>query len=131
MASSCDEAHDDLTGKRILIVEDEYYIASDLKRALQQAGASVVGPVGDLRRGLALAGQEPLDAAVLDVNLQESASFPIADALDRRSVPYMFLTGYDAWALPTAYAGAPRLIKPIGVDAVLSEVQALIRQPQG
>lgn len=128
MASNCDEAQVDLTGKRILIVEDEYYIASDLKRALQQAGASVVGPVGDLRRGLALAGHEPLDAAVLDVNLQESASFPIADALDRRSVPYMFLTGYDAWALPAAYAGAPRLIKPIGVDAVLSEVQSLIRR---
>ena len=58
---------DALAGKRILLVEDEYFIASDLKRALQKAGAHVLGPVGVLDAGLALA-EQPVDAAVLDPN---------------------------------------------------------------
>jgi DNA-binding response OmpR family regulator len=114
-----------LVGKHILVVEDEYYIASDLKRALTKHGAVVVGPVGDVNKGLALLDHQPLDAAVLDVNLEGSTSYPIADLLVEHSVPYLFLTGYDGWSLPEKYRASPRVAKPFTVAAVLSAVEQL------
>lgn len=115
-----------LAGKRILVVEDEYFVASDLKRAFLAAEAVVVGPVGDLGRGLALTAGEPLDAAVLDVNLEGETSYAIADALAEQEVPYMFLTGYDGWALPERYRAAPRVAKPFPIQTVLSCVGRLV-----
>lgn len=117
-----------LAGKRILIVEDEYFIASDLKRSLSEADAIVVGPVSALNSGIALAEQEMLDAAVLDVNLEGSHSYPLADALTRRSIPYMFLTGYDGWSLPESYRSAPRLAKPFNAQNLIGMLQSLCGQ---
>lgn len=121
-----DDLASGLAGKRILIVEDEYFIAADLKRALQQDGAIVIGPVGDVKLGLALAEAEELDAAVLDVNLEGSNSYPIADRLVDQAVPYMFLTGYDGWALPQPYRDAPRVAKPFTVHMVLAHLGRLL-----
>ena len=114
-----------LAGKRILVVEDEYYIASDLKRALLRAGAVPVGPTGDLPDALLLA-DGPVDAALLDVNLEGAESYPVADLLAERSVPFVFLTGYDGWALPSAYRDAPRVAKPFGVHQVISALERLV-----
>lgn len=115
-----------LSGKRILVIEDEYFIASDLARALRKEDAVVVGPAGALGKGMTLLDGEPLDAAVLDVNLESDHSYPIADKLAERSVPYMFLTGYDGWALPEAYRNAPRVAKPFAVHTVLACVGELV-----
>jgi DNA-binding response OmpR family regulator len=117
-----------LTGKRILVVEDEYFIASDLKRALAAANAIVVGPIGDVAKGLAIAAGEPLDAAVLDVNLEGAHSYSVADALAAREVPFLFVTGYDGWALPETYRQAPRVAKPFVMSAVIARVEALFRE---
>lgn len=108
-----------LSGKRILVIEDEYFIASDLKRALQAVDATVVGPAADLKGGLGLADQD-LDAAVLDVNLEGATTYQLADRLRDRLVPYMFLTGYDGWALPELYRDVPRVSKPFQMKAVLA-----------
>jgi DNA-binding response OmpR family regulator len=107
-----------------MVVEDEYFIASDLKRQLAGEGAEVVGPVATLEAGLRLA-DEPLDAAVLDVNLEEDLSYPIAERLRARDVPFLLLTGYDAWSLPPEYRSAPRLAKPFAPGAVAAAVAAL------
>jgi len=114
-----------LAGKRILVVEDDYFIASDIRRMLQGQGAVVVGPVGDLQAALSLA-EEPIDAAVLDVNLEEATSYPVADRLGTRDIPYMFLTGYDGWSLPPDYRGAARLAKPFGANAVVAMLEVLM-----
>lgn len=114
-----------LAGKRILIVEDEYFIAADLQRALQAEGAEIVGPVGDVGRALALAAEKALDAAILDVNLEGSMSFPIAERLAADQVPFLFLTGYDDWSLPSGYDAAPRVAKPFSTPRVVDAVSAL------
>lgn len=115
-----------LSGKHILVVEDEYFIASDIKRILQEAGAIVVGPVSGLDHAIALAQQQqPLDAGVLDVNLEGDDSYPLADALRGRSVPFMFLTGYDGWSMPEAYREAPRLAKPFCPQTVIAMLERL------
>jgi CheY-like chemotaxis protein len=119
-----------LAGRRILVIEDEYFVASDLKRALLAEGAHVVGPTADAARGLALAKDDGIDAAILDVNLEGVDSYPIADALAQRGVPYLFVTGYDGWAMPEKYRDAPRLGKPFNDHAVADEVVRLTGEPR-
>lgn len=118
-----------LTGKRILIVEDEFYIASNLRRSLHNLGAMVIGPAPDLATALPLA-EDALDAAVLDVNLDYERSFPVVDRLRERGVPFMLLTGYDAWALPEAYQDAPCLAKPFTTLAVASMLEQVLWAPR-
>ena len=113
-----------LTGKRILIVEDEYFIAADLKRALAEAGAIVVGPAGTLASAQALI-DDDIDLALLDVNLDGEHSYPLANRLHERAVPFAFLTGYDQWALPPAYRDVPRLDKPFDLAHLIRQLTAI------
>ncbi len=71
----------DLTGKKILVVEDEYFVAADLKKELSGRGAVVIGPVGNLMGALSLIKSEQVDAAVLDVNLEGARSYPVMEEL--------------------------------------------------
>ncbi|WP_343526064.1 response regulator [Sphingomonas sp.] len=118
--------HSPLADKRILVVEDEYFIARDLERALRAAEAIVIGPVATLEEGLDLAETQALDAAVLDVNLAGERAFEIADRLSARHVPWTFLTGYDEWALPVAYRSAPIVAKPFQADRFIRAIGALM-----
>ena len=103
-----------LEGMRILVVEDEYLLADDLRDALTEAGAQVLGPVPSVGDAQALIAREAeIDAAVLDINLRGEMVFPVADVLSERGVPFAFATGYDEWALPERFAGAPRVEKPL------------------
>ena len=117
---------DELGGRRILLVEDEYFIAHDLKSALCGRGVHVVGPVPDLAGGLALARHEELDAAVLDVNLGGEMSYPIADELGERGVPFLFTSGYDDATLNRAYCRVTLIEKPFDVEAVLAALIELV-----
>lgn len=101
-----------LAGKRILIVEDEYLVARDTALILQRADCEVVGPVSDVASAQALLAREPIDGAVLDIQLGEQTAYPIADALIDRGIPFLFTTGYDRSVLPSEYATAPALVKP-------------------
>ena len=115
-----------LDGRRILIVEDEYIIAMEVKRWLVAAGAEVVGPVPSVNRALDLIEDASLDAAVLDVNLEGTASYAIADRLAADGVPYMFVTGYDDWSMPEAYRAAPRVAKPFTAQAFIKTLNGLV-----
>ena len=96
-----------LHGRRILVVEDEYLLADDLRQTLESLGIEVVGPVATVAQALELLESEQApDGAMLDVNLQGDAVFPVLDLLRERAVPFVLTTGYDGWALPAAYADA-------------------------
>ncbi|MFO1081351.1 MAG: response regulator [Reyranellaceae bacterium] len=114
-----------LDGRRLLVVEDDYIIAIELARSLEELGAEVLGPVGTVRAALGLVAKnrERLDGAVLDVNLGSELAYPIADALAERAIPFVFATGYDEFVIPAAYAGAPRCEKPVD-NAALARVLA-------
>lgn len=102
-----------LDGRRILVVEDEYLIASEMKRWLQRAGAEVAGPVPSVERALDLIEDGPIDAAVLDLNLGDrGTALPIADRLGALGVPHLFATGDVRASQEGAYADRPRLEKP-------------------
>lgn len=81
-------------GKRILVVEDEALVAMLLEDLLADLGCEVVGPAMRLQEGLELARINGIDAAILDINLAGERSYPIADLLDAKRVPLLFVTGY-------------------------------------
>lgn len=101
-------------GSRVLVVEDEYMMAQDLREALERQGAVVLGPVPSVPDALDLLRTGPApDLAILDINLQGEMAYPVADALRARDIPFLFTTGYDAEDIPPAYADVPRAEKPI------------------
>ena len=103
----------DLTGLRVLVVEDTLMVAEVIAETLEMAGVTVIGPVGRVGTALALAERETLDGALLDVNLAGENSGPVAEALRARGIPFIFLTGYgDTSALPPAFRHAPHMAKP-------------------
>lgn len=98
-----------LTGKRILLVEDEFLVSAMVVDMLTELGAEVVGPATDIPKALALAGTAEIDAALLDVNVRGGRIDPVAAALTARGIPFVFGTGYRN-AMPEAEA--PTLEKP-------------------
>lgn len=116
-----------LRGRTILLVEDEFLLAELVGEALEEAGATVIGPVGWVDEALALVARHgaTLDAAVLDINLHGALSYPIADALMAHGIPVVFTTGYDADAIDPAYQGCARCQKPLHAESLLSTLAAL------
>jgi PAS domain S-box-containing protein len=102
-----------VNGNRILLVEDEALVAMMMRDSLVELGFQVVGPFDRATDALACAADEPLDAAILDVNLGGDLVYPVAERLARRDVPFVFVTGYDAENIDTRYAHVPVLQKPI------------------
>lgn len=116
-----------LSGRHILIVEDEFLIADDIAAALRQCGAEIVGPAASLPEGMRLASATMrIDAAVLNVNLNGLTVFPLADELQARGIRMMFLTGYGDAQIPGEYAAIPCCRKPIGAGCVVQELSALL-----
>ena len=116
----------DLTGRRILVVEDDYYLAGDTAAALRGAGAIVLGPCPNEKAALERLASETPSHAVVDLNLGGGAPrFEIARALAERGVPYLFITGYDSEAMPAGFADVPRLEKPVEFRRLVEAVSQL------
>lgn len=108
-----------IAGRRVLVVEDESLVAMLLETILEDMGCVPVGPAATVEEGLQLAsGGEPVDAALLDVNVAGKQVFPIAEALRARGVPIVFSTGYGEGGLPDEWRGQPTLQKPFTEAAV-------------
>ena len=104
-------------GRRVLIVEDESLVAMLLETILEDMGCVPVGPAATVDEGLRMA-SEPVDAALLDVNVAGRQVFPIAQALKDRGVPFVFSTGYGEGGLPDEWRGHSTLQKPFTEAAV-------------
>jgi CheY-like chemotaxis protein len=121
-------AHENLTTRRFLIVEDEYFLADEAQRALADAGAEVLGPVATLDEAWGVLGSDAVvDGVLLDVNLRGAMAFDMADALRARGVPFAFITGYDCATLPEQFADVPRLQKPASSAALVGIAAGLAR----
>ena len=100
-----------LAGRHILLVEDEMMVAMLLESALESAGCAVIS-AGHVEQATLLAAESEVDAAVLDVNLHGKRSYPVADLLIARGIPFVFSTGYGDVDLLKLYPGRPVLAKP-------------------
>ena len=101
-----------LSGRRVLVVEDEFIVLMMIEEMLTDLGCTSVSTAPSVRKALALVEAQPFDVAMLDVNLGGDTSFPIADALATRGVPFLFATGYDVQALTDTHRSRPVLRKP-------------------
>ena len=108
---------DRLKGKTILVVEDDFFIATDLCRSLAAEGGKVLGPVGRIEDALGLITQsDHIDAAFVDLNLHGVMAYAVADALTERSIPFLIVTGYDSAAIPERFKSIAHCQKPIALD---------------
>jgi DNA-binding response OmpR family regulator len=113
-----------LHGLRVLVVEDDYFIAIEMCNALREAGADVIGPARDLEAGLAAIRREQIDCGVLDINLRGRMAFQLATELRARKIPAIFATGYDASMIPAELADVARLEKPVDLVALRRAIEA-------
>lgn len=111
-----------LAGRRVLVVEDEYFIADDITRALQREGAYVLGPTATPAEALRLLENERPDLGILDINLRGSTGLRVADAFADLEIPFVFATGYDAAMVPRRHANVPIWHKPFEVSQLVGSV---------
>jgi len=108
-----------VAGRRVLVVEDSALVALEVVEAVTRLGWRVVGPAKRLGEALALARTEPLDGAVLDINLNGDFVYPVAEVLQNRGVPFVFASGYVGRSImPTRFHGAPLVEKPFRADGL-------------
>lgn len=121
-----------LSGYRVLVVEDEYFIAAEIEDALIRAGAEVIGPISDIKEALRQVRGDGFDLAVLDINLGGDLAYPIADALVAQRVPFLFATAYQASEIPPGYRRHRLVSKPYDSRALIDGlIEATRGMPPG
>lgn len=114
----------DLHGLRVLVVEDDFYIATDTSQWLESAGAEVIGPTGRIEELPHLLERSP-NVAVVDINLGRGPSFEVPAMLRERKIPFLFMTGYDQQVIAEDLQDVPRLEKPVRERDLLAAIAAL------
>ena len=117
-----------LSGCRVLVIEDEYFLADDIVRTLSELGARIVGPFGDLSEATDVVQRDvAIDAAIVDINLRNQIVFPLARVLRDRKVPFVFTTGYDMSSIEAEFQDVRLWGKPLDVAAMARELTRMIK----
>jgi len=119
-----------LPGCRILVVEDDYFIANDVSDFLSALDCDVVGPFSSIEDSLREIDHRLPDGAVLDVNVAGRAVYPLARVLMQRKVPLLFVTGYDSRNISQTFKAVPHLTKPISANRLQNAVIQMILDAQ-
>jgi DNA-binding response OmpR family regulator len=118
-----------LAGRRVLVIEDEYFLADDIAQKLSELGARVVGPFGDLSEAADVVDRDvAIDAAVVDINLRTEMVFPLARVLRARKVPFVFTSGYDSSSIEAEFQDVRLLGKPLDIAAMARELTNMIKR---
>ena len=127
MKSSSQQSWSRLVGCRVLVLEDEFFLASDLEMALRAGGAEVVGPFAELQSARDQVAQGGFDVAVLDIDLRGQATYVIADELRSANIPFLFATGYSQAAIPARFHDIRLWQKPYELDKLVEDITRLCR----
>lgn len=114
-----------LDGLNVLVIEDDYYIADDIRQWLEGAGARVLGPCSDATAAMTALEQHQADCAVVDVNLGDGPCFDPARDLLARGISVLLVTGYDAHIIPVELSHLPCLQKPTEQHRIIKAVHDL------
>lgn len=115
--------------KRILVVEDEMLLAMNLEDMLAELGHTVVAVATRMAQAKTCAAEKEIDLAILDLNLSGSLSFPVADILRQRGIPFLFATGYGSTGLTENYRKECVLSKPYGLGELEIAINHVISVP--
>ena len=119
----------DLRGHRVLVVEDDFYLANDTARALQGVGAEVLGPCSTEEAARDELEEAHPTGAVVDINLGRGPSFALARTLRQQGVAFVFITGYDEAVIPPEFEGVARLQKPVELRQVVGSLAKVLGVP--
>jgi DNA-binding response OmpR family regulator len=118
-------------GAKVLIVEDEWLLAEHYASILRDAGYTIVGPAPSLDQATELLSKSAVDAALLDINLRDTLSYPLAERLATQQVPFAFITGYDPVDVPPKLAQNPLVRKPAQPAELRGVVRNLVKKSAG
>ncbi len=118
-----------LEGRRIFVVEDELVITMLLQDMFEELRCEVVSLASRFQDALDKAKTLSFEVAILDVNLNGQRTFPIAEALTERGLPFVFATGYGAAAVPENFRNAPVLQKPFRLADLERAVRTALAAP--
>jgi CheY-like chemotaxis protein len=116
----------ELGGLRVLVVENQFLIASEIQRILTERGCIVLGPVRGLDQALEQIQGDAPDAAVLNVKLADGTAAPAAELLRARGVPFLLVTGYAEPPDPVLQ-DVPRLEKPFQDEELARALAGVVR----
>jgi DNA-binding response OmpR family regulator len=116
---------------RVLIVEDEFFIALDIGQQLEDEGFEVVGPAPSVSKALRLVAEPGCDVAILDVNLGGETSEAVAHRLQESHKPFVVLSGYSADDKLPWFGGAPVLPKPLRMDDLVAALRGCMDAQPG
>lgn len=117
---------------RILVLEDEYFLAADIERALSARGVEVIGPFGssvEVENLIRSGGFSHFDAAIIDVRSSEGDTYGVADLLNELCIPFVFATGLSADAIPRRFHAVPRWEKPYEMHELADSAIKLCSSP--
>lgn len=116
-------------GLRVLVVEDEAFIAMDLEQMLQELGCEIIGTASTVDGALAQVRRGGIDGALLDSNLHGASVLPVAEALTEADVPFILLTGYSRRdSDPPLLREARRVSKPFSLASLSTAIgETLLR----
>jgi ActR/RegA family two-component response regulator len=115
--------------KRILILEDEFYLAEDCAQEVVRHGMQVIGPVYNAEHALKALARNGPDGAIIDLNLKGRLALDVVQALKVRGVPFVVFTGYSKLAFPEPLAETVVVEKPMSAThVVLKLMECLARQ---
>lgn len=114
-----------LAGRRVLVVEDQYLVAEEMRRMVVALGGEVVGPVARAAAGLDIIARQGIDLALLDINLGGGDVYPLAAELLCRDAAFLFVTGSEPWVIPESFRDVPRLEKPMTLKILADAVERL------
>ena len=113
--------------RRVLVLEDEFFIADEIAHILESAGFEVLGPVATVSEALGhIAGALLFDAAVIDANLRGETSAPVAAALRAGKVPFVVCSGYRAEDLVPTFGPITLVTKPVHSGRLLSALRSSV-----
>lgn len=113
---------------RVYIVEDEALVAMLIEDMVTELGHEVVGMAKSLGEALLVAQDIQCDIALLDINLNGQKSFPVAQALAERGIPFLFASGYGAAGLEAGFLDRPILSKPFSIAQLDKNMQKCLGQ---
>jgi CheY-like chemotaxis protein len=115
--------HPGLRGRSILVVENEFLIAMDIAKALEDAGANATTTT-TVRHALILIEHDGLAGAIMDHGLSDGDSIEVCARLKARGIPYVSYSGYEP--VPGADPDAPHITKPVSMNVLMSAMEDLL-----
>jgi two-component SAPR family response regulator len=110
---------------RLLIIEDDWLISALIEDQLAELNLEIAGVATSVAHALRLIETVEIDAALLDMKLQEEFAGEVADALKAHGIPFVFVSGYSRTPGPS-YGDVPILLKPFDIDALKTAVEGML-----